>query len=53
MKTIFRIIFLPFKVIGGSTISGFFLSIYKKAPWLNVLVSIIIAALAIYFVYGV
>jgi hypothetical protein len=53
MKTLFRIIFLPLKVIGGSTISGFFLTVYKKMPWLNVLVALILSALAIYFVYGV
>lgn len=53
MKTILRVIFLPFKVIGGSKISGFFLALNKKMPWLNVVFAIIIAALAIYIVYGV
>jgi hypothetical protein len=53
MKTILRLIFLPFKVLGGASISGVLLSINKKLPWLVVPISALIVLVAMYFTYGV
>ena len=53
MRLLLRILFLPFKILGGSQISGFLINMNKKMPWLNAVLALIIAAIAMFVIYGV
>lgn len=53
MRFILRVLFLPFKILGGSQISGLLININKKMPWLNVVLALIIAVVAMLVIYGV
>lgn len=43
MKTLVTILFLPFRVLAGNQVSGILFNMFKKYPWLNVILSLLLA----------
>lgn len=43
MKIIATILFLPFRVLAGNHVSGILFNIFKKYPWLNIILSFLFA----------
>jgi hypothetical protein len=50
MKIIVMILFLPFRVLAGNQVSGILFNIFKKYPWLNIILSFLFALVTILIV---
>jgi hypothetical protein len=52
MKTLISMIAMPFRFIANSALSNMIVNLFKKAPWLTWLISLLIALAIIFVEYG-